>query len=88
MKDVVLYASLVTGLLSAVLWVISARVKVKPGPEVPDENGMFEHRQIVDGADVKLTMRKQSVWNSRAALAAALTAALQVIYNVLPNAAG
>jgi hypothetical protein len=65
MKDFVLYISLVTGLLSAVFWTIAAYVKVKPGPEVPNENGMIEHRQIIDGDDTKLTMRKQSIWNSR-----------------------
>lgn len=88
MKDVVLFASLAAGLLSAVLWVISACVKVKPGPVLSNELGMTDHRQIIDGADVKLTMRKQSIWNSRAALAAALTAVLQLIYNVWPFAAG
>ncbi|WP_282395741.1 hypothetical protein [Pseudomonas sp. PS01298] len=82
MKDVVLYASLVTGLISAVFWAISALATVKEGPETQNEIGMTDHRQIIDGADVKLTMRKQAKWNSRAALAAALTAVLQVIYNV------
>ncbi|WP_033053076.1 hypothetical protein [Pseudomonas sp. GM41(2012)] len=86
MKDFVLYVSLVTGMLSAVFWTISAYVKVKPSPEVPDENGMFDARLIIDGADIEPTMRKQSIWNSRAALAAALTAVLQVAYNAWPSA--
>lgn len=86
MKDVVLYASLATGLLSAVFWIISAYAKVKPGPEVQDQKGMSDARLIVDGADIEPTMRKQSIWNSRAALAAALTAVLQVAYNAWPPA--
>ena len=86
MKDFVLYVSLATGLLSAVFWTISAYVKVKPGPEVPDENGMYDVRLIIDGADIEPTMRKQSIWNSRAAIAAALTAVLQVAYNAWPSA--
>lgn len=68
------------GLLS-VFWLISAFAKVKPRPETPNENGMINHRQIIDGADTKLTMRRQSFWNSLAAIAAALTAVLQVAYN-------
>jgi hypothetical protein len=82
MKDVVLYVSLVTGLLSAGFWAISAFVKVKPGPELPSEGGMLEARLIISGADIEPTMRQQSIWNSRAAVAASITALLQVIYNL------
>ncbi|WP_455923325.1 hypothetical protein [Pseudomonas putida] len=85
-KNLFLYASLVTGLLSALFWVISAYARVKPGPQAVGDNGMIDHRQIIDGADVKLTMRKQSIWNSRAAIVAALTALLQVAYNAWPSA--
>lgn len=85
MKDLVLYASLITGLLSAVFWAISAFVKVRPVPEVPGDSGMLDARLIIDGADIEPTMRQQSIWNARAAVAAAITALLQVIYNLPIN---
>lgn len=86
MKDYLLCASLASGVISAVFWLISAFVKVKPGPAVEDKNGLYPARIIINGADLQPTMLRQSLWNSRAAIAAAVTALLQVAYSAWPNA--
>jgi hypothetical protein len=73
-------ASLCTGLLSAVFWVISAVIKVAPPPSLvgkPDDS--YWDGIVVNGGDLLKTMRAQSKWNSLAAFAAAATAVLQIV---------
>lgn len=86
MKDLLSYAALVTGIISAILWIVSARAKVAPEPDNPDACGLIEASIVIDGADLEATMRKQAIWNSRAAWAAALTAILQTVAATLPAA--
>lgn len=73
-----------TGLLSAVLWIKSATVKVEPPPEFNGKpDGMYHGYIIVKGADLVPTMGKQSAWNSAAAFVAAGTVFLQIAANAV-----
>lgn len=73
-----------TGLLSAVLWVKSATVKVAPPPEFNGKpDGMYHGYIIVKGADLVPTLDRQSVWNSAAAFVAAGTVLLQIAANLV-----
>jgi len=72
-------ASFVVGLLSAAFWVRSATVKVDPPPEFKElADNMYYGHIIVNGADLIPTMKKQALWNSVAAIAAAATVLLQI----------
>ncbi|WP_438282589.1 hypothetical protein [Pseudomonas alabamensis] len=72
-------ASFAIGLLSAAFWIRSATVKVEPPAEFDGlEDNMYHGHIIVNGTDLVPTMKKQWWWNSAAAIAAAITVALQI----------
>jgi|GEM_PF-1263311 len=87
MKQILTIAALVVGLISAVLWVVSAFAKVRAKKEDP-RSGLMGFRDAsftMDGNDLAGTLRRQSFWNSWAAGAAALTAILQALANFWPE---
>lgn len=77
-------ASLLFGLLSAIFWVVSAIAKAPPPPGYEGvKNADTWKATIVDGGELYGTLRLQSKWNSRAAIAAAATVLLQIVVNML-----
>lgn len=75
--------SIIFGSLSALCWLLSAVVKVKTNNAPKHDGWGGGIVQDSEGNDVVETLKKQSIWNTRAAIFAALTAALQVIYAYL-----
>ena len=75
-------ASLIAGSLSAGFWVAAAVAKGPPDPNFAGQaDGMRWGKYLVDGRDLLLTLRVQAKWNSRAAIAAAITVTLQIVSN-------
>jgi hypothetical protein len=72
------------GFVAAVLWWQSTRVKVPCQTQIP-EHGFAEAQIVVDGADFFASAHRQATWNRRAAIAAAIAAAIQAIALMLPN---
>lgn len=63
-------------------WVTSAVVKAPRPPGFENSpDGDFYKATIVNGGELYGTLRLQSKWNSRAAVAAAITVSLQVAGN-------
>jgi hypothetical protein len=87
MKQMLNLALLLTGLLSAFFWVMSAFVKVRTKREDRRSSTMsFRDASItIDGNDLAGTLRRQAFWNSLAASTAAVTAVLQVLVNWCPE---
>jgi hypothetical protein len=77
--------SIVFGLISALLWVISATVTVKANGEPP--HGGWGGGTVQDGSgnDVVKTLGKQSLWNARAAICAALSVLFQILSLYISN---
>lgn len=75
--------SILFGLISALCWLISAFVKVKANNAPRHDSWGGGIVQDSEGNDVVETLKKQSIWNTRAAIFAALTAAFQVVYSCL-----
>jgi len=76
--------SLGVGFLSAAFWVVSAKAKAPLPPEfegMPD--GDYWKINIFNGGDLSGTMRLQAKWNSRAAVAAAITVGLQMVATLI-----
>jgi hypothetical protein len=71
------------GLVAAVLWWQSTRVKVPPQPDNP--HGFAEAQIISDGADFIASAREQTYWNRWAATAAAIAALSQAVAVMLSN---
>ncbi|WP_223526943.1 hypothetical protein [Pseudomonas sp. BF-B-26] len=87
MKQLLTLASLITGMLSAFFWVMSAFAKVQ-APEERRSAGNMTYRDgsiIFGGNDLAATLKRQSLWNSWAAGAAAATAMLQVAATAVPD---
>ncbi|MGH8382591.1 hypothetical protein [Pseudomonas sp.] len=79
-------ASLVSGVLSAAFWVKSAVVKAPPPPGLENSPDIDSwDATIVNGGELYGTLRLQSKWNSRAAIAAAVTVSLQALATLLSN---
>ena len=77
-------ASLGSGALSAVFWVVAAVVKAPPPPGFEGKpDGDYWKCSILNGGELLGTLRLQSKWNSRAAFAAAAAVALQVTSNLM-----
>ena len=77
-------ASLVTGIASAVCWVVTAVVKVEPPEELKGKpDNMYYGHIIANGADLVPTIKAQAKWNSAAAIAAAITVTLQIAAGLL-----
>ena len=74
--------SAVAAFISAVLWVIAARVRVPHDPK-PDKAGWFPAAISVDGDDFIETVKKQGELNRWAAYAAAVAAFLQGLSTLL-----
>ncbi|MFL9848571.1 hypothetical protein [Pseudomonas chlororaphis] len=73
------YGSIAAGAISASCWIVAAFVKVDPPESLkgkPDDE--YWDGIVVNGADLIKTLRAQAQWNSAAAVAAAITAALQI----------
>jgi hypothetical protein len=75
--------SIIFGSLSALCWLVSALVKVKANNAPKHDGWGGGIVQDSEGNDVVETLKKQSIWNTRAAILAALTAAFQVTYTYL-----
>ena len=78
--------SAAAAIVSAALWVWSARVSVK-ADETPDEDGMIP-ASITDsetGAGLHATLKEQSRWNAWAALAASVAAVFQGIATLMSD---
>jgi hypothetical protein len=83
MKDLTLWITVFSSLISAVFWAVSSLTYAKPN-EVPDANGWSGGSiQDSDGNDVVETLSKQSKWNKRAAFFAAIAALAQTINTYL-----
>ncbi len=87
MKQILTIAALVTGLISAGLWVMSAFARVRAKKEDPRSSlmGFRDASFTMDGNDLAGTLRRQSFWNSLAAGSAAVTAILQGLANFWPE---
>ena len=79
MKSFFTATTIVFGILSALCWLVSAFIKAKPN-RTPDANG-WTQASVGDGNgnDVVETLKKQSKWNSWAAIFASITAISQSI---------
>ncbi|MHC8299557.1 hypothetical protein [Pseudomonas sp. ZS1P83] len=87
MKQLLTLASMITGMLSALFWGLSAFAKVQ-APKERREAGNMTYRDgsiVFGGNDLAATLKRQSLWNSWAAGAAALATILQVLANYLPE---
>ena len=83
MKNNLASIAAVFGVVSAILWIVSAFVRAKAN-DAPRHDGWGGGSvQDVDGNDVVRTLRKQSKWNSAAAITASIAAIAQVISNSL-----
>lgn len=72
------HLSVVTGILSAVFWVISSRIKSRKKPGVAVLT-MGTGEGDVDMHNLILSIRLQSKWNSRAAIFAAISVLFQAL---------
>jgi hypothetical protein len=74
-------------LVSACLWLYSAKTSVKPSDRRDKDTGMspLVVRDTNTGDDVFETMGRQSRWNSYAAVVASLAATLQAVSMLLPD---
>ena len=78
------WASVLLGLLSAMLWSFSARVKASiPDPSSTDD-GFHGGAILVDGADLVETLKIQAKWNGWAATAATCAALAGAIAQAVP----
>ena len=83
MKTSLASIAAVLGVASAIFWMVSAFVKAK-ADDAPRHDGWGGGSvQDDDGNDVVRTLRKQSRWNSAAAITASIAAIAQVISNYL-----
>jgi hypothetical protein len=83
MKDLTLWITVFSSLISAVFWIVSSLVSAKPN-QTPDANGWSGGSiQDSDGNDVVATLFQQSKWNKRAAFFAGLAAMSQAINTYL-----
>ena len=82
-KTISMYAAVAFGVVSAGFWLASAFAKKRPS-QLPAEDG-FSGGYIADsdGNDVVATLKKQSRWNTWAAIFAALAAVSQAVYTYL-----
>jgi hypothetical protein len=85
-KGVASAASVVLGLIAALLWLFASYQTVRPSTK-PDENGMYP-MQIIEihdsgkRVDVLATAKRQTFWNAWAALSASLAAFCQVLFTL------
>ena len=83
MKSLFSWLAIISGLLSAVCWIVSAAVKVKANG-LPTHDGWGGGSvQSGDGNDVVQTLVKQSIWNSIAAMFAGVSAITQALATYL-----
>ncbi|OIQ84983.1 hypothetical protein GALL_331760 [mine drainage metagenome] len=81
----VTWASVGLGVVSAFCWWRAAVVKVQHAAGAQAQGPYRDGSSAVDGADMAATMRKQSIWNRWAAIAAAGAALAQAISAALPG---
>ncbi|GJE53204.1 hypothetical protein GOFOIKOB_6280 [Methylobacterium tardum] len=88
LKDTCTYIAAAAGLASGVLWVVASRVGVEnprdPPVEGPTADGAITVRSGRHHLLLSPTLRLQSIWNSRAAIAAAVAAIAQAVSVLLP----
>lgn len=73
---------MIAGLVTAVLWLKAATVKVTKSSK-SDSTGFSGAEIWVDGVNYLETTKVQAKWNSRAAFASVVTAVLQMIVTVV-----
>lgn len=85
-KQYLQWISAAAAIVSACLWLYSARTKVKP-TERRDESGLLAMvmTDTSTGEDIHETLRRQSKWNAYAAVVASFAALIQGISMLLPD---
>ncbi len=79
MKDLLAFSAIFFGVCSAILWIISAVVKVKANGAPSHDGWGGGSVQDGDGNDIVQTLKRQSKWNSAAAISASVAAITQAI---------
>ena len=79
MKHMLYMASIVSGYIAALLWLYASQVKAVYHEKKNPQSGWTSGAIIEDGYDVIETAKRQTWWNMWAALATALSVALQAI---------
>ncbi len=79
MKSLLTSLSIISGVLSAICWIISSVVKTKANGAPSHDGWGGGSVQDGNGNDVVQTLKKQSIWNSIAAMLASVAAITQAI---------
>ena len=77
--EILNYSSVITALLAAIFWFISAFAKGGEPSEKPDSSGMTPASILIDGADLKETLKKQSKYSAIAAIFAGIASICQAL---------
>ena len=83
MKNCFVLIAVMSGVLSAVFWIVSAFVKVKADGAPRHDSWGGGSVQDGEGNDIVRTLKRQSKWNSAAAIAASIAAVSQAISTYL-----
>jgi hypothetical protein len=79
MKNYLAFLVVLFGIMSAICWIVSATVKVKAHGAPRHDSWGGGSVQDGEGNDVVQTLKKQSKWNSAAAVFASIAAISQAI---------
>ena len=79
MKSLLISLSVISGVLSAICWIVSSVVKAKANGTPRHDGWGGGSVQDGNGNDVVQTLMKQSRWNSIAAILSAVAAITQAI---------
>lgn len=81
MVTVIIWSYVIAGLVTAVLWLKAATVKVTKSSK--SDSAEFQDAEIwVNGVNYLETTKVQAKWNSCAAFASVVTAVLQILVTV------